>query len=95
MILTVYKYPLAIEREQTVRMPLNAEILHVGAQHGLVALWALVTSPADEEERVFSVVGTGHAIELDGEHFLEPIGSVLVADGVHVFHVLEHREFPS
>jgi hypothetical protein len=91
---TIWKFDLDARDRQTVDMPTDAEILHVGAQDPTgrsVQLWALVEPtepPIQVEDREFAIVGTGHAVppDLTREGFL---GSVITAGGALVWHVFE------
>lgn len=60
---TVHKYALRlIGGEQSVGMPIGAEIVHFDMQGDRPMTWALVETDARLEERVFHVVGTGHPL---------------------------------
>jgi len=70
----IFKYTLQVVDEQSVIMPIGAEILSVGLQRGEIVVYALVV-PVDEnacqQSRRFSVRGTGHeAGNLDNYNFL-------------------------
>lgn len=56
---TIYKYPFSIDKEFTIRMPSEAEILCVQMQNGVPHLWAIVDTNNAEEERRFNIYGTG------------------------------------
>lgn len=84
--LTVWKYPLTLETQPTVEMPVGAEILHVGEQYGRLCLWALVNTSAPTTPRRFLVAGTGHDVPASRGRF---IGTALMQDGGLVFHVWE------
>lgn len=86
--LTVWKYPLAMETQPTVEMPVGAEILHVGEQYGRLCLWALVNTSAPVTRRRFLVAGTGHDVPASASRG-RFIGTALMHDGGLVFHVWE------
>jgi acetyl esterase/lipase len=56
---TVWKFPLEGTGRNVIRMPANAEILHVGMQGGIPCVWAYVESMNEKEDRVLFVHGTG------------------------------------
>jgi hypothetical protein len=59
----IYKYPLNIDKEQVLKMPMGARILTVHTQSAGVYLWAMVDARHPMEDRYFSVVVTGEEIE--------------------------------
>ena len=54
----IYKYPLHPVREQTIEMPLGAEILCCQLQ-GAPTIWAKVDPSEPIVQRTFLLVGTG------------------------------------
>lgn len=60
----VWKFPFVVNDRVTIAMPEGARILHVAQQPRNTAyratIWAEVETDADEVERTFYVVGTGH-----------------------------------
>ena len=57
---TIHKYPLEISGRQEIRMPEDAEILHVGLDpNSSPHVWALVDTHAELQPMKFFVVGTG------------------------------------
>ena len=84
----IYKYELS---KPTVRMPQGAEVLTVQIQAGHLCAWALVDDAAPLVDRVFEIIGTGHAIANDGEEYPgEYLGTV--QDGPFVWHIFEREE---
>ncbi len=93
MTLKIFKYPLEITDDQTIKLPHGARILSVMNQHDNIVLYALVN---DKEKKIESVstriVGTGHDIDFfipaagfgGGYKFL---GTVSLYDGKLMFHV--------
>lgn len=85
----IWKYQLPLTDEPVLNMPVNAKIIHVDDQHGVLCLWAEVDR--DEElvpfltmPRQFYVVGTGHTFDRTGKRYL---GSVI--QDSFVWHVYE------
>lgn len=88
MSLTIWKFPLALERAQDIEMPAGAEILSIGNQRETICLWARVeTEKTNKETRRFVIVGTGHgAPDAVGSKL---IGVVMMQGGDLIFHVFE------
>lgn len=80
---TVWKFPLKIRDDQSVRMPLCAEIIHAGLDpQGSPCVWALVEDTKPEIERTIHISGTGYpAPDGDNRH----VGSF--NHGPYVWHV--------
>lgn len=84
---TIYKYPIAVEDLQLVRMPKGAQIIAAQTQHNMICLWAIVDQrEAQMEIRTIEVFGTGHPME---EGTRKHLGTVQFADGALIFHVFE------
>ena len=83
----VWKFPLGPLNDLIdVAMPVGAEIVFVGVQHGEPMLWARVQVEAPLETRRFRVAGTGHVLADEvGPH----VGSFMLHDGAIVVHVFE------
>lgn len=66
----IYKYPFPVAGRVTMKLPINAILLHVSAQPPLepdpryqtACLWALVDPESPVENRTFHIYGTGHDI---------------------------------
>lgn len=85
---TVFKYPLTVTDVATVRLPRNAEILCVQAQHDQPCLWAAVNpNEVATEDRKIRLAGTGH--NLGDPENLRYLGTFQVLDGTFVGHVFE------
>ena len=85
---TIWKFPLALEVEQTVEVPQNAKFLHVAYQDGLPTVWAEVDPDLPREPRTFVIVGTGHRVPETGGPTGKPpayVGTVL--RGAFVWHI--------
>lgn len=86
---TIYKYPLAIVDQQTVRLPFGAQILCAQAQGDSMCLWAMVNPHVGEDQdRDIRVHGTGHPLPDDATSY-RYIGTVQLRSGSLVFHVFE------
>jgi hypothetical protein len=88
----IYKYELKTEAIQTVKMPVNAEILAIQTQHETPCIWALVDPNAPLQVRAFETFGTGHDVHYDmGVHRIYK-GTYQLANGALVFHVFERLD---
>lgn len=87
----VYKYPLVIANSQTVKLPLDAEILSVQAQGDMVCLWAMVDPAAPPVARYIAIHGTGHECY---EGNLTHISTFQMHGGALVFHAFEYTPAP-
>lgn len=59
----VFKYQLAIARNQTLRLPAGSRILSAGLDPGdQLCIWALVREDAPPEPWNILIAGTGHAL---------------------------------
>lgn len=82
---TIYKYPLMLH-DESIDMPVGAEILSLQAQIGRPVIWALVDTEQPLHKRRFRTYGTGNAIhDPDGRY----IDTFQTHDGVMVWHVFE------
>lgn len=81
----IYKYELNEQGVQTLKMPKGAEVISAIEQNNKVIVYAIVDITKENEEREFSVIGTGWNIPdelLESNKF---IGTVKV--GIFVWHV--------
>lgn len=83
----IYKYPLSISDNFTIRMPIGAEILSFQNQFDIPTLWAAICPNSSLEDRKFSIVGTGD--DIDMELVKKFIGTVQVMGGFFVWHLFE------
>lgn len=81
----VYKYELLGGRSVIYNLPINAEVLHVQAQHGVPQMWVKVDPGLREEQRHFGVFPTGDDIPDGAVHR----GTFQLDDGNLVFHLFE------
>lgn len=84
MAMKIWKYPLQLTDDQTVSMPLGAQILHVAEQHEEVCLWALVNPEVMRADHAIRIIGSGQAISDDPGKF---VGTFMMHGGSLVFHV--------
>lgn len=82
--MTIWKFKLEIEDEQTVMMPMQAKVLSVAEQGGDLCLWAMVDPINRVEPRRVRIVGTGHEMFWSEGKF---VGTVLTEGGRLVWHV--------
>ncbi len=83
----VWKFPIPLEDEFIVSMPVGGKVLSAGLDpQGRLCLWALVYDIEAHEERRFCLRGTGHPIRHEGEpvHFVDSVRS-----GPFMWHVFE------
>lgn len=59
----IYKYPLQIVDQQTIKMPAGAVPLSVQFQGDDLVLWAKVDPDGPESARCFRIIGTGNPFE--------------------------------
>jgi hypothetical protein len=84
----IFKYPLEITAFQTVKLPLNSEILTVQNQFGTPCIWAQlwVLENPGYEERIIEMFGIGQPINNDSRKYL---GTVQMDGGALIWHVFE------
>ncbi len=87
--MTVWKFPLAIVDQQTIKIPANAAAfkpLFVGIQNGKLCFWAEVDDELKTmEEITIYVCGTGNPIPSPRQY----LGSAVI--GTFVWHVYRGR----
>jgi hypothetical protein len=101
-MLTIWKFPIAVEDEVRVDMPRGAKPLSVGKTHDVpdphhpggwpsLVLWALVDTTEPLASHHFTIRGTGHSCAgLDVRAF---VGTVIMHDRL-VLHVFDRGEAP-
>ena len=85
----IWKYPLIVSRNQTIRMPEGAQVLCVQMQDDEPHLWAMVDTQAPRTDRTFYTMGTGRELP-EGSlswHFGHYIGTYQTPP--YTFHVFE------
>jgi len=82
----IWKYELELSSIQAIEMPVGAEILSVGNQEGILAIWAMVDATGDKEQRYIEIIGTGDQVPTGMGVDHKFIGTVLMSPFVwHVF----------
>lgn len=74
---------------QKIKIPQDAEILHIGETNDGMWLWARVCDDNPLEERQFMFLATGQIFEDDGS--MDYIGTIITHHGV-VMHLWEVKE---
>lgn len=82
---TIWKFPFEVKDAVTLDMPIDAQVLDVQVQKGIPCIWALVDPHAERCRRQFRVYGTGHPVNVTGDH----VGTFQLAGGSLVFHMFE------
>lgn len=85
----IWKYELTPKREQTIEIPLGAEILSVGCQQHpeQAVIWAKVNPNAVKALKIIVVLATGQEYECEPSWELKFIGTGQM--GWMVWHVFE------
>ena len=86
-MITVWKFALAMEPVQDIRLPRGAKLLTVQPQGEFVNLWAMVDSNAELINHRIAILGTRHAAPDYGR--LAYISTFQLRDGALVFHAFE------
>jgi hypothetical protein len=85
---TIYKYPIEITDEQTVSMPMGAQILSAQMQGTQLCIWTLVEVGNVNCNRRVRIFGTGNTVKLDGNwKFVDS-----VQERIFVWHVFVESE---
>jgi len=82
---TVYKYPLEVTDQQTVRLPRDHKVLCVQTQYDKPFIWALVDTQSPNFDYLFHTIATG--APADRVKSRQYIGTYQLHDGALVFHV--------
>lgn len=82
---TIWKFPLRLAEKQTVSMPADAVLLHLGfdgnVARPVMCMWAAVDADAPKVDVEIIIVGTGHPLPHVGTF----LGTVI--DGSFVWHL--------
>ena len=62
---TIWKFELETTENQTLKMPIGAEILTVQMHFDKPCLWALVDPKAEREDRFIETFGTAYTVRYD------------------------------
>ncbi|MGL5912788.1 MAG: DUF7352 domain-containing protein [Bacteroidales bacterium] len=82
---TIYKYPIEVTNEQTIKLPKGAKILTIQTQRETPCIWAMIDKTEQETEEVeLRVHGTGH--DVPDSETLRYIGTFQLHGGSLVFH---------
>ena len=99
---TIYKYVLdtacnvvvAPKIPYTMELPKGAVIFSCGLQNNKICVWAKVDHNQTERVEVeFYIFGTGWPIPDEIDNSLQFIGTVMISDGLYVYHIfIKHPE---
>lgn len=83
---SVWKFPLRVEDEQTIEVPVGTEPLKAEMQNGELCLWMLVDTDVSFCRKKVLVFGTGHKVNdtIDRSDYVD---SFMMHNGALVFHV--------
>ena len=84
----IYKYPIPLTDEFTLKLPKGAKILTFQTQFDEAHVWAMVDPETKLETVSFKLFGTGHPVE-DIEMF-DYIGTAQMKGGLLVWHLFVH-----
>ncbi len=83
----IWKFPIEIDDEFELNLPVGADLLDVQIQNGKPVLWAIVDPNADTKPLRFYVIGTGRTWRDD----LAYVATFQVGAFVgHLFHEKQH-----
>lgn len=85
----IWKYPFEVSGRFSILIPKDAQILSVQTQNETPCIWALVNIEAKDEERDFTIIGTGHPVEVLPE--MKFIGTFQLEGGTFVGHLFEYN----
>jgi len=86
----IWKFPMAIQDDVDIAMPVGAEILTFQVQDKTPTIWAAVDPNQPLELRCFLIVGTGHPMTNTYIGLLEYIGTIQGEMGL-VWHLFEKK----
>ena len=81
---TIWRFVLRIDDEQTLQMPMGAQILSVAKKDGELSLWARVQTNRTKEDRTILMRGTGHPYPTDPCRFLGTIVDTREIEGAGI-----------
>lgn len=91
-MITIHKYPFAIQDEFQLVIPAASQILFVELQRGVPCIWALVNDGFPKETKTLFIYGTGHPIERP-LNTIEHVASFQQDD--FVWHLFQYNESSS
>lgn len=85
----VWRYQVPLGGRVALNLPRGAQFCSFGYQPARdeFCAWFLVNPKNTPDVRYFHATGTGHSVEEAA--FSEPLGSTIMPDGFHVFHLIE------
>lgn len=84
---TIYKYPIKIEDEQVIQVPVGATILSVQVQKEQPCVWIAVDTAQSVHARRLYLVGTGQPCQhVNGCKY---VGTFQIQNGNLVFHLFD------
>lgn len=88
----IWKYPLKLVPRQAVSFHQPGQLLHLGLDgEGVLCAWSTASPGGEARERIFHIVGTGHAIPQPPGKRLQYMRSVTQGPFVwHIFEELDH-----
>lgn len=89
MVKRIYKYQLEVADEQTIKIPMNAELLSVQTQNEVPCLWALIDPNEVTENRWIEIFGTGNPVNCDFGKERRFLGTFQLMNGALIFHAFE------
>ncbi len=87
MIRTVWKYPLEVRDEQTIKVPEGSLALSVIAQNNVLTLYCCVDTESPIKLERVVIMGTGQLYEPPDLPLLSYLGTVPTYNGNLVWHV--------
>lgn len=84
----IYKFPVPVQDEFDLELPVGALFLDVQVQRS-PQMWFLLDSQAPNVTRRFAVYGTGHKVR--EAETLKHLGTFQLQMGALVFHLFERR----
>lgn len=79
----IYKYPLALIDNQSIKLPVNSKILYVKLQNDIPHIWVLQDKdPEFMSSNDFYMYFTGHDIKEQNTAY---VGSFQI--GIHIYHL--------
>lgn len=86
MTKVIWKYPIKVEAQQSIEMPIGAEILCVQMQGEQPCLWAKVSPDGWPRAKTIVIHPTGHEFE---DYAGRYIGTFQMQGGMYIWHVYE------
>lgn len=81
----IFKYPLQLQSDQSIELPIGSGVLDCKEQNGVPTLWVIqdVDASGPGTDVLIKIVATGEQFELDNWHYLR---TLMIGDLVwHVF----------